>query len=439
MAVAQSELKKLTLRSGGVCAFPECRKPLTIRDAQSGEVTVLGHVAHIVAQQDNGPRGDPVMSALQRDKYENLVLLCTGHHQLVDTPSNFATWTVARLTALRDDHERWVEGRLDSGSGVRELGPIPLRTDTVYSTLLPVERMPRFLYRAETSVRDRSEIPDVQAGQYPLMVPYILHDSAVWAFQDFRDEDSPFASAVDVGSTERFEVDEMVAEPDQLRLVQQVLNRTLHKLAGRRDLALDVEHRRYYFRPSTPGEERREAYSSIQGRTSRLAVVWQPVIKARNERRHYWMHRAVSLGFVFLGDGTWCLAMRPEFHITSDSVEPYSSEKIGARVTKKKSRMFNADLLTELQFWRHYLGEGMPRLVMKFSETQAVHVSTTLLRGEVDWPGIPPEHDVNYSNVEYLDDLLTIAETLIPDEEGDWENPEPANEGSDEELSDADD
>ena len=138
MAIRQAELKKLALRSGGCCAFPECRKRLTAVDPTTGEVAVLGHIAHIVAQNDDGPRGAPEMSAADRDRYENLVLLCTSHHQLVDAPANHATFTVERLTALRDDHEAWVAERL--GSDTAPTVAVD-RTDHVYSTLLPVDRL----------------------------------------------------------------------------------------------------------------------------------------------------------------------------------------------------------------------------------------------------------------------------------------------------------
>ncbi len=420
MAIRQPELKKLAMRSGGCCAFPECRKPLTVLDPSTGEVTVLGHVAHIVAQQDDGPRGDLRMDPKDRDRYENLVLLCTSHHQLVDAPANHATYTVERLRALRTDHEAWVLERLAPTSPA----PVsPTRTDRIYSTLLPVERMARYLYAAATELRKPADAPDVQHGQYPLMVPFALWDGRLWAFQDLRDRAGPFAECVERGSTERHEVAELAGDPDSHRLVQQLLNRSLNKLTGRRGLRLDIAKHRYYFPPMRAGTERSEAYLSITGRSSRLAVAWQPLIRATGEKREFWLHRAVSLGFVQVDTDRWCLAVRPEFHVTTDGESPPESDKIGARITKKKSRMFNADLLTELQFWRHYLSDGQPRLVFKFSDAEAIHVSSTLMNGDVSWPGIPSEFDVNYTNVEYLDDLFTIGEVLaLEDSADEWDD-----------------
>lgn len=45
---------------------------------------VVGHEAHIVAEEDDGPRGDPSMPVSERNAYPNLILLCPTHHTLID-------------------------------------------------------------------------------------------------------------------------------------------------------------------------------------------------------------------------------------------------------------------------------------------------------------------------------------------------------------------
>ena len=420
MAVSKAEIKKLALRSGGRCAFPECRMPLTSANPQTGEIVVLGHIAHIIAQQDRGPRADPSLSPHERDKYENLILLCTNHHQLVDNPANYARWTKEALVALREDHEKWVESRLTLSVDPQ---PVPLRADKLYSTFLPVELMPKYIYSAETSFRRPRDVPDVQAGHSPLMITFALHDRRLWAFQDLRQTGGPFHHCVDVYSTERHEVEELTGNPDGHRLVQQLLNHSLRKLTGRHGLMFDRDKHRYFFLPEEKGEPRTEDYRTLTGREGCLSVVWQPIIKASGEPRDYWMHRAVSLQFIQIDTDRWCLAIRSGFSITADGFEAHPSKRIGAKITKMRSRMYNADILKELQFWRHYLSDGLPRIVLKFSAQQAVHISSTLMASNVEWPGIPPEFDVTYSNVRYLDDLFTIAEVIEQEQasqEDDW-------------------
>jgi hypothetical protein len=117
-------------------------------------------------------------------------------------------------------------------------------------------------------------------------------------------------------------------------------------------------------------------------------------------------------------------------HITKDSVAPYPSEKIGSRVTRKKARMYNYDLLGEIQFWRDFLSDSQPRIILPFGRNQHVIISTTLMETEIEWLGMPEEHQKPFTNVEYFDDFFSLALlTQIEDEEDEededeWEDEE---------------
>jgi hypothetical protein len=100
-------------------------------------------------------------------------------------------------------------------------------------------------------------------------------------------------------------------------------------------------------------------------------------------------------------------------------------------VTRKKSRLFNHDLLGEVQFWRDFLGRSTPLIFFPFgTDRQNLIVSTSLSSGQVRWPGIPAEHDMPFKNVEYVDDLFTWAEAggLREDDDPDGEEDEDAEE-----------
>lgn len=112
MAVPVTEQRKLFQRSGDMCAFPRCKKALTAKQTDSEPVASLGEIAHIVGDSANGPRGTSPLTSRERNQYENLILLCNYHHQLID--SHPATWTVSRLEAMKRAHEEWVRSRLGS-------------------------------------------------------------------------------------------------------------------------------------------------------------------------------------------------------------------------------------------------------------------------------------------------------------------------------------
>jgi hypothetical protein len=136
----------------------------------------------------------------------------------------------------------------------------------------------------------------------------------------------------------------------------------------------------------------------------------------------------VSLRFLRIGTEEWVLSLRPELHVTKDGHQVLSSEKIGSKVTRKKSRMFNYDLLGEVQFWRDFLSESQPRIIMALGSKQHIVISTNLMDGHVTWPGIPEEYAKPFKNVEYVDDLFSWAEfTALDDEQenedlSEWED-----------------
>jgi hypothetical protein len=123
VAIPIAQQRMLLQRSGNVCAFPACRLLLTAAGPPENPVVVLGEMAHIVAESPNGPRGDSPLTTEQRNLYQNLILLCNQHHQLIDSDGALATYTVARLTAMKEEHERWVErSRRGAGPGRRRRG-----------------------------------------------------------------------------------------------------------------------------------------------------------------------------------------------------------------------------------------------------------------------------------------------------------------------------
>ena len=127
MPIPQKEQKKLFLRSGSRCAFPECGCILTADATPDDPLVALGEMAHIVAESPDGPRGDSPLPPLERNRYANLILLCERHHALVDAQP--ATYTARRLHEMKREHEAWAESALAaslSSGGDQEERPTAL-------------------------------------------------------------------------------------------------------------------------------------------------------------------------------------------------------------------------------------------------------------------------------------------------------------------------
>lgn len=98
-APSEQTIKRLFGLSRNRCAFPDCSTAII---QTSG--TVTGRICHIKARRPNGPRYDSAQTDEERHAFENLILLCSVHHDIVDSePDNF---TVERLKQLKDNQEK---------------------------------------------------------------------------------------------------------------------------------------------------------------------------------------------------------------------------------------------------------------------------------------------------------------------------------------------
>lgn len=95
-------------RSGNRCCM--CRCELVIGASETDDESVIGDEAHIVAQSPDGPRGDSPLTSEQRDKYDNLMVLCKIHHKQIDDQPN--EFTVEKLHEIKSSHERWIRESL---------------------------------------------------------------------------------------------------------------------------------------------------------------------------------------------------------------------------------------------------------------------------------------------------------------------------------------
>lgn len=107
-------------RSAGRCAM--CASSLL--DSEWGLVTVsIGELAHNVGATsgEGSPRGNSPMPVDERNREENLLLLCHACHRKVDAPENQGVYTVEVLRQIKKDHEDMVSAATDFASQHRTL------------------------------------------------------------------------------------------------------------------------------------------------------------------------------------------------------------------------------------------------------------------------------------------------------------------------------
>ena len=96
--------------SGGRCCFPKCDVELVLEADENDPSKVIGKIAHIEAKSDTGPRANLSLSDRERDTYQNLILLCPNHHEMVDARER--THTVDTLRGWKKIREKKIREML---------------------------------------------------------------------------------------------------------------------------------------------------------------------------------------------------------------------------------------------------------------------------------------------------------------------------------------
>lgn len=103
-SIPQKVQSALWARAGGRCQYRGCNSDLVgdlIAGRQDG---IFGFIAHIVADIEGGPRGDPVRSPQLSRSLSNLMLMCARHHKLIDVEA-VADHPEPVLLAMKAEHE----------------------------------------------------------------------------------------------------------------------------------------------------------------------------------------------------------------------------------------------------------------------------------------------------------------------------------------------
>lgn len=109
--ILDRDIKALFGGAAKRCA--ECKRVCHVDANEQDDYVITAKIAHIIAHSDAGPRGDPSFPLDERDKYQNLILLCGDCHDKIDGQPN--TYTIDYLKEKKRSHEEWVDNQLSQG------------------------------------------------------------------------------------------------------------------------------------------------------------------------------------------------------------------------------------------------------------------------------------------------------------------------------------
>ena len=98
LAPTRDILRELYLKSGNLCAFPDCTALM-----MDEKGIFIGQICHIEAAETVGPRFNPAQTNEERRAFSNLMLMCYPHHKITD---NEKEYPVAKLSEMKRTHEQ---------------------------------------------------------------------------------------------------------------------------------------------------------------------------------------------------------------------------------------------------------------------------------------------------------------------------------------------
>jgi len=342
------------------------------------------------------------------------MLLCGTCHLIVDR--NPRIYSVEVLAKFKADHE--------ARMAPKNLRPAeqPLDVDAVDLSLLSVSELPDTVWTAtswfDTTAEVSEHLPRPTRNQ---VLPFVLVGGQVWAFHDLADARGPFKEAVDPMSAERLDAVSMLKSDDK-NIYVWLLNAALRRALLRRGVRHDRNHDRYYFLHDHENVTRRVEARTKTGRHQSAKKVVRQEGERSGHPRDIWWHLAAQLRFEQFVPGSWGLTIRPEFHLTKDGRELLDPHRVGRKVTKRKSRMYNEGYFDAVHFFRYFLLDGKARFVLEVGR-QNITIEGDFPSVDAKWPRIA---DKRFDPISMLDsgDEDDVLDALVGswdlDDEWDW-------------------
>jgi len=310
---------------------------------------LLRHLNAIDLRPDNYQQGRRQLLAVLRD--EPLPRPVSHRGQLIASGSK-----IARSTLIAE-------------RAVPQADP-DVTTERLYCNLLPVERLPQYVYSASLApelmrqkkdgsfaMPSKSEIKDVirehqESGESSerYMPAFRLFEERLFTFHDLESPESPLVPVVDEGDIESLDMPTFTGDEDLRRLLLSLLNMALARHMVHAGLIADDTKKGRFFFPGKNGGENVISWTPRKNKASR--TVAKPVTK--DGQTLFWRHLGAYLQIIYLVNRFY-LKISPTWVITDDGHTPSGGPNIGKRVSKWTNPERNLQVLFHVRFWTSIL------------------------------------------------------------------------------------
>jgi len=252
-------------------------------------------------------------------------------------------------------------------------------TETLYCNLLPIERLPRYVYSAaiasdlmrpnaqgESLLPSKNRIKQViraaqeSEGTEPerrFMPAFRLYEDRLMTFHDLEDPEGVLASVIDENTVEVIDMASFIRHEDLRKLVISLLNMAISRHLGRAGLVIDEEKQGRFFFADRDGQARVITWTPRKKKAVR--TVAKPVVK--DDRVLFWRNLGAYVQIIFLANHFY-IQVLPTWVITTDGHTPATGPDIGRKVIKWTGPERNMQVLFHIRFWTSVLrgGKGGP-------------------------------------------------------------------------------
>ena len=174
---APDHVLRLLVKAGSRCEFRGCNKYLLDDKFTGFKELNLADVAHIVGRAIDGPRGKHPLPIIERNKAENLMLLCAEHHnKIIDKGKLVSQFPVELLRRYKKEHENRIFQLTAMGPEcrttiIRMLGNIrgdsvSISQDEIREAVFQLGRYPDYLGVENNIEIDLTNLPKKDDGKY---------------------------------------------------------------------------------------------------------------------------------------------------------------------------------------------------------------------------------------------------------------------------------
>jgi hypothetical protein len=248
---------------------------------------------------------------------------------------------------------------------VPEGDPDPVE-EILSCNLLPVDRLPMYLYEApikrdlrETKPDGTEKLPSkamlkdqirrvqVASGEEKLWTPaFRILGDRVLTFHDLEEDDSPLAPIADQKDAVRIHFADALQEEDDRRVLTSLLNMSLIRHLMGRGLRVDDKKGNRFFFPPKEGKAHEIPWKPFRKQTRR--TVTKPYKKG--DDIIHWIHQAAYIKVVFLAS-RFFLQITPTWLLTEDGEKVKGGPEVGRIVNRWTGRERNLSVLYHVRFW----------------------------------------------------------------------------------------